>query len=158
MKVLVPTPEKNCAASLALRMEGIEHDEHVCTGDYGYSLVVAEYWGSGEGFIIVEHDVVPWPGALQQMWDCASSWCGYPYPLHVGRLCDTYGMGCIKFDSRIVNMWPDLPMKFGWIMREWRSLDALVAESITYMSYPHSWHKHYPPVAHARYRHLHAGT
>src|SRR5262245_25598563 len=48
--------------------------------DYGDSLMKA--WELGETFINLEQDVAPWPGALSQMWSCASWWCAMPLIVH----------------------------------------------------------------------------
>lgn len=156
MKVIVATAAENCLASRALLMEGIVHEEHVCQGEFGYGRLIADTWRQGEGFILVEHDIVPWPGALRAMWDCGALWCGYPYPYFDGpvgseeRLFGSHGCGCCKFSTVLVQGWPDLPTQWKWDTHSWRSLDGVIGNSIVdaYRDAPR--HEHRPPVAHLR--------
>lgn len=160
MKVIVAAVAENCTASLALKMEGVKHQVGICDGDFGYGELLASIWSLGEGFILIEHDIVPWPGALQAMWDCKSEWCGYPYPYYtrnrVGsreRLIRSHSCGCVKFSDALVRGWPDLPTEREWAKCRWSKLDGLIGRSIVSAlksSLIFEWHEHSPPVAHAR--------
>jgi hypothetical protein len=160
VKVIVPTVARESVASLALRMEGIPHSEEVLRDDFAYGKLFTRLWDEGEGFIIVEHDIVPWPGALQAMLDCTVEWCGYKYPYFTNydptdhlRFFGSHGLGCVKFDDRLVQNYPDLAQRGQWDKRDWQSLDGLIGKTIVAALSAgniYSWHEHTPPVAHVR--------
>lgn len=163
MRVIVPAVAEDCLASLALKAEGVDHETRICDGAFGYGKLIADLWRQGRGFILVEHDIVPWPGALDAMWKCPEYWCGYPYPYFYytyapdsrRQMLRSHACGCVKFSDVLVKGWPDLPTERRWEEHHWESLDGLVGRSIVY-AMQHlrpavsGWHEHNPPVAHIR--------
>jgi len=161
MRVIVPAIDKDCLASHALRAEGIYHQTRICEGPCGYGKLIADLWQEGKGFILVEHDIVPWPGALQAMWECSEYWCGYPYiyPYHTyapdskRMLLHSHAFGCVKFSDVLVKGWPDLPAEHKWDEHRWDDLDGYIGRSIVFAlknECVSGWHEHNPPVAHIR--------
>lgn len=151
MRVLVPVLELDSVAHRALEAEGIAHEEYVCEGDVGYSELVVDLWADGQGFILVEHDVAPWGGALAELWDCPADWCMFRYFKYGGGL--TRGLGCAKFSDRLVSGHPDLSIT--WRNTSWRILDGTVgaAVALTLRGEDPDRHPlciHGPPVAHVR--------
>ena len=120
--------------------------------DYKYMEHVDSYWGlmrglweEGETFIVIEHDVLPWPGAIQELQNCSEDWCSFTYEMKNG-----YGIyhafGCTKFGKGLIEALPD-----AWMQIEdhnWNRLDsqfcklALMAGLVP--------HPHRPPVIHFR--------
>lgn len=140
MRVLVAALEPDSVAHRALTAEGVEHTEHV-VGD-GYGELLADYWT--EGFVVVEHDVAPWTGAIAQLAECGRDWCMFRYPKQ-GEL--TRGLGCTKFSDRLVRAHPDLPDS--WRGTDWRDLDGAVGTAVRSATGSQPCF-HGPPVAHAR--------
>jgi hypothetical protein len=44
--------------------------------EYAYARWFQSLWKLGHDFIIVEHDVLPWPGAITKLEQCVNVWCG----------------------------------------------------------------------------------
>lgn len=73
-----------------------------------YGRLVKHMWGIGNGFVLVEDDVVPWPGAINQMLECGEDWCAFEFP----RTQPTYeprsgwclGLGCVRFSHALVQL------------------------------------------------------
>ena len=93
------------AAQLALRQDGVEFRAEHMTDDEGYFRMMERLWKTGETFAVVEHDVVVWPGAIQQLEDCSELWCTFPYYCSVGWIKD--GLGCTKFSAELIRRYPD---------------------------------------------------
>lgn len=117
-----------------------------------YDFMV-ERWRARETFVMVEHDIVPWPGAIQGIWDCPEPYCARPY-----RILD-YVMGCwgcTKFDASMMERWADLIECAGrreWPKlphgRHWNSLDSRVGYELRARGYPELFgHQHFPAVMH----------
>jgi hypothetical protein len=49
----------------------------VSTSDTAYAELFVEVWARDLDFLIVEHDVLPWPGACEELWACSNVWCGF---------------------------------------------------------------------------------
>lgn len=106
--------------------------------DFTYGDTLQRAWDAGEPFINVEHDIVPWPGALEALWRCPDQppWCGYRYPLgYSGLLEDSLGCVCIRPTRSVA-----------WNLKGilWNQLDAAIFRAMR----PNQWHEHRPPVAH----------
>ncbi len=150
MHVIVPVIDSRSAAHLALIAEGISHEQHMCVDDTDYSNLLTEIWKAGSGFIVVEHDVAPWFGAVNQLAECERDWCMFHYPKFGGAL--TRGLGCTKFSDRLVRKYPELPD--AWQGIGWQVLDGSVGAAIAAVlraenpRHPLCYHE--PPVAHVR--------
>ena len=100
MRIFIPFTKLRCETYLA------------CPGavlvplrnhELDYALYWQERWREGESFINVEHDVVPRPSTLQEMWDCPEDYCllQYAYPWE-GSPIDHSPIGCAKFSSNFI--------------------------------------------------------
>jgi hypothetical protein len=115
-------------------------------GDEGqYWRLVRGLWESGRAFAIVEHDVVPPPGAVAEMWACPQDWCAFPYP--VGDIVTT-ALGCTKFEAAIIERHPMLVGAIPENGRDWHSLDASVIGEL-HRRGEHE-HVHGPAARHAQ--------
>ncbi len=104
--------------------------------DY-YSLLKS-LWAKGEQFVINEHDIIPWPGAIHELEECSEPWCTFPYRSAAGWLRN--GLGLVKFDpARLPNIFVE-PFK----ITHWRNLDMQVARRIE--KHVISAHVHSPAV------------
>lgn len=77
--------------------------EHM-TDDEAYWRLVTGLWAKGEGFTVVEHDIVVHPGGIQELENCSEPWCLFPYYCSVGWIVD--GLGCTKFSSEFIRQYP----------------------------------------------------
>ena len=136
----------------ALHMEGIRPSVATLEDSCDYGQLLASLWAAGEGFILLEADVVPWPGALADLWACRAPWCGRLYPVAPSGPADG-GLGCVAFKDVLVREFPRLPERWdGW---GWKGLDLRVRAAVTNAVGSRSrqgFHVHRPPVAHARER------
>lgn len=141
MRVLVAAVQSDCAAHRALRAEGVAHEEHVCAGRFGYGRLVAAAFQRGEGFVLVEHDVVPWVGAVAQLVECEGDWCGFRY----ARSGSTVrALGLVKFSDALVRRMPRAFVS-GWRGVEWPVLESAVLGAVSAFG---QVCKHGPPAGH----------
>lgn len=117
---------------------------------YGYARLFARLWDAGEGFTIVEQDVVPPPGALAALACCSGLWCGHRLPCGADPLAYTFGL--VRFAGGLLRAFPDLGRRIAGRGRPrrvsvpWNALDIatyrqLVGRGLT-------WHEHTPPATH----------
>lgn len=138
MKVVVPfalpdgellQPWAFAAMSLALKQDGQEPKFVLMSEDESYYNLLVSLWAEGESFTVVEHDIVVWPGAIDQLEACTEPWCVYPYYCSVGWIVD--GLGCTKFSKGLLGRYPDfLKEPFPECCRHTRSycgLDRIIA-------------------------------
>lgn len=143
MRVYVATPKVYSVAARAIRMEAIGVEEWVCTEPFDYGRYFAATWDEGEPFVLVEHDTVPWPGAVKALHDCEQSWCIHRYPIGRGDLerSWTVALGIGKYRPS-----GSLPTKV--TETPWQLLDGVVVPALRErFGEPHI---HEPPVAHAK--------
>lgn len=114
-----------------------------------------EHYSAGGPITVVEQDVVPAPGVVDDMERCPRPWCSSPYRLGTGVWL-TEGLGCTKFSAKLVARHPDLMARVGEIdddglpAKDWHRLDVRIARVLTQMGYK--------VHAHRRSRHLHDYT
>jgi hypothetical protein len=139
--ILIPTPELGSVACCALEMEGLDVEEWPCRDDYAYGRMFARFWDRGEPFVVVEWDIIPWPGAVTGLVGCPEPWCSHRYPLAPGLHWTTsFGIGKYAPQGKALAEWRKTP---------WRLLDGAVIPVLRerLASRPHV---HEPPVAHAK--------
>ena len=112
--------------------------------DLAYSAAVKKCWTEGTTFIVLEHDIVPWPTALALLAECPHSVCAYPYLMKNAYMA---ALGCTKFSSEVCQLDPwkfiDLP--------PWWRLDGRL---LTWLRmHGHPLHIHFPPVTHLNFDH-----
>ena len=144
MRVVVPALERDCAAHRALATEGVEHEVVLMAGDRDYSRLLTSLWADGEGFTIVEHDVVPFPGAISGLEDCDQPWCVHWFPFAKNAIRPA--LGCIHFSTELVSGNPHIDRHWGDSV--WNELDGKVYPAITALC--GSPHRHHPDVAHLK--------
>lgn len=148
MLVRVPFTEIQPATRVALhRYEPYEAAK--IDGTHTYLRYWKECWRRGQSFINVEHDVVPWPGALEELWECSALWCAFGY--HVNdcfadheRSLFPY-LGCVKITSELITQLPDA-WTFESVPR-WDELDGWFARHARVRGF--DVHQHFPPVVNA---------
>jgi hypothetical protein len=138
--------------ALALTMEGLEVVEVVMNERHHYGRLFTELWQGGEGFTLVEHDIVPWPGAIAELEACPNECCAFEYPNGIIHAEPRSGwcvsLGCIKFATSLLAR---VPCDGEWQNRGWDELDGAVFATLQGEV---EVHVHGPPVAHVKARTL----
>lgn len=136
------------------RPDPLEFDveEVPCTGPHDYGDSLKRLWDKGEGFINLEHDVVPWPGALTEMWECRRGWCALPLIVHG---CENQtNFGCVKFSGDFLkatkDIWDAYPRND---IFDWRSLDGWFYQKMT-DEFKVFHHTHLPAALHFNWAHV----
>jgi hypothetical protein len=111
--------------------------------EFAYDRLIRRLWAEGEPFVIVEHDILPWPGAVQQLWTCERSWCAFAYFIFGETRVQ---LGCVKFDPARLGTCPLPDEPVSWTRLDWAVITALVARG-------ESGHLHEPAVSHLNYGH-----
>ena len=142
MHLVVPALSDACPAAAALRGEGLRPDVRIVDDDRAYAELITELWRRRTGFIIVEHDIIPWPGAVAGLWACPRPYCMYRYPIG-GLLAGT--LGCVKFGAGLLAALPDLPATFSGA--HWSTLDVKITNAL-WNNGVRAPHVHQPAVAH----------
>jgi len=123
MKVALCYTHLEAASRLALVSDGIEPVMLETTGMHGYWATLAGLWEQREGFVLVEGDIVVWPGAIQAMIDHPADWVARAYWINM-ELRPSFG--CVKFGQGLIErhptLWQDIPTD----RREWWAQDMYV--------------------------------
>ena len=144
MNVIVPYTDLHPTTEFVLRPYRPVYVE--VGGENGYLNFFRELWNEGEDIIIVEHDVVPWPGALEEVWQCPCAWGSYSYHMH-GGIGIYHGFGCTKLTAELMAQTPDIWEQWtSWNMLDQKLFFAARGKGLE----PHT---HRPPVTHLNPRH-----
>lgn len=138
------TPSVLDAVKLALGVQGLRPRMVKLEQDFSYHQLIQELWAKQEPFILVEHDIIPWPGAVQQLWTCPEGWCAFPYAC-LGEL-RAY-LGCTKFDPVKLGECP-LPEE----LLTWQVMDQRIKKTL--MMRQAKCHMHEPGVTHLNFAHV----
>lgn len=139
----VTDPSTHDAMRRNLEMQGLAPRYERLVGDYDYDRLFRRLWAAGEPFILVEHDVLPWPGAVQQLWTCERPWCAFEYFM-LGEL--RVALGCTKFDPRRLGPCPLPDEAHDWRHMDWHVIDTLTTRY-------ECAHLHEPAVSHLNRAH-----
>ena len=126
-EILIYIPHVKIQPATLISLMGYNYIPVETLGDYGYYEYFKKRWEEGKTFINLEQDIVPYPGALKELWDCPQDWC--MYDIHVPcrwnlNLEDSniggYPLGCMKISSEMIKSTPKLwekPIKWDEIER-----------------------------------------
>jgi len=134
------------AVKLNLANQGLKPRLIRMERDFSYDQLFRRLWDARQPFILVEHDIIPFPGALRELWMCPEPWCGFPY--YVFGELRSY-LGCTKFDPSRLGECP-LPDD----LMPWQTIDKLIEKSL--MKRTFGGHLHSPPVTHLNFFHSRA--
>lgn len=138
MEVLVATTKADCVAHRCLHHEGIKHEIELHGDDTSYSSLIVHKWMQGKPFIIIEHDLCPWIGAIHELINCTKPFCGFPTVRWGSR---AIGMACVKITPE-----GDIPENL--CGASWQYVDGIVIPALKNLYGPQ--HLHSPGIAHAR--------
>lgn len=120
---------------------GIEYAE--LTGDDGYRLLLQRLWIRFAPVVIVEQDVVPWPGAIAELLACPAAWCTHSYR-YDGGIGYAHMLGFAKLSPKLMEAMPDVwSTPCHWSECDRRLFFAARAKSI-------EPHLHRPAVVHLK--------
>jgi hypothetical protein len=84
----------------------------VSASDDSYRLLLQKLWDEHETISIIEHDIVPYPGAIEEAWACCADWCTHSYSWTNERGESGVGvshmLGCAKLSPRLMDAVPDV--------------------------------------------------
>jgi hypothetical protein len=130
----------------ALEREGVPFELALVHDDLDYARIVADRWATGIGFVLLEHDVVPWPGALTTLLNCSQPWCVHRYPFAPGAV--RWALGCARFSDELVFAHPQVVDDIRGV--HWSQLDGALMTSISRHTRLHHPHIHEPPFANVK--------
>jgi hypothetical protein len=118
------------------------------TSDFDYHNLLRSIWIIREPVILIEHDVLPWPGALAELAQCSCAWGANSYKLH-GGIGIYHGFGCTKLTPELMAAVPDI-----WECDpiHWSLLDQRLWFAAREKGYEP--HPHRPPVIHLSKKHV----
>ncbi len=110
--------------------------------DDDYFRLIKELWAKGvldeTPFILNEHDIIPWPGAIREIDDCDHPWCTFWYRSPAGWLGN--GLGLVKFNpAQLPNIFNEPFEKM-----HWGTLDMQIAKRL--QAHGLEAHTHSTPV------------
>lgn len=146
MKLVLPSPHNygtNPVVVDVLQSQGLWKivDRRLLIGDDGYRQMMRQLWEAGETFINIEHDIIPWPGAIEELWGCPCEWGTYSYRYH-GGIGIAHMLGLAKITDKLIKRLPDL-----WDEpAHWSQLDQKLFFAAREIG--QEPHLHRPPVIH----------
>lgn len=115
---------------------------------YTYRSLLEQLWKeSEEPFIIIEQDILPWPGAIEELWQCPCQWGTYSYK-YQGGIGIAHMLGIAKITPELIKQTPGI-----WDDETpWHELDKKLAFAARAKGIEP--HLHRPPVIHLSEREL----
>lgn len=153
MRVVCPITKVNpgVVTAFAYTRHPIEFVDVSGSAD-SYWELLNELWTSGEGFAIVEQDIVVNSLTFEEFYNCPNGWCVAPYPYLNSQTY--YGLGCASFRGSFTKLHPfvmDDVAKFcypGHHEKHWCTLDAALQRTLGRLQL-------HPCRAHSPVGHLH---
>lgn len=106
-----------------------------------YYWLLQALWFRKEGMLTVEHDVVPYEGAIEGLLTCEQPWCAVPY--QVGINIGTW-LGLTKFAPEIMVAVPD-----AFDRMERTAFDSIDGQLLPYLRQKgYRTHVHWPAASH----------
>jgi hypothetical protein len=124
--------------------------------DAAYWILLSSHWRnprySNEDLLIVEQDMLPADGVVDEMLACRWGWCSSPYEV-ANRQQITDGLGVTKFSAALKALRPQFMIEVGAIAddglpaHDWRRLDTRISRVLRAAGHT--------PHIHAASTHLH---
>jgi hypothetical protein len=140
-RVVVPYTEIH---PLVKKVLDKEKPEYIAMTDVeSYWRLLCDIWAGQDDVVMIEHDIIPWPGAIDELWRCPSAWCTYTYEMREGFGIH-HAFGCVKLGTKLFEELPDVWKNVA--TTSWRHLDAQLCDyAQRHAIIPHP---HRPPVIH----------
>jgi len=117
--------------------------------DFAYGRHFAARWAQRQDFVNVEHDCIPWPGAIEAIASCPEPWCTYDYSLPCLRERDMHHpttmvpLGCAKIGADLMIATIDI-----WKAPcHWENCDRRITEEARALGL--EVHQHFPGIVNA---------
>lgn len=123
----------------ALSTVGYDVTRIPCVGETTYYDTLVAVYSTGKPFVVIEHDMVPRPGDVKELFDCPYNWCGFVYQHRFQRMKACLGLTKLNLYS----VYPDV---FTKVPSDWRYIDG-VLEARLWEKDVHI-HEHYPEAIH----------
>ncbi len=147
MKIFLPYSKLQTATLIALI--GYDFAPVELKGEYAYGEYFKARWAEGQSFINLEHDCVPWPGAIEAIEDCERDWCLYNYSLPIHREQNLeiveggMPLGLVKFSAELI-----IRTKGAWDEPiDWSNCDNRLTKACKEAGF--TPHQHYPSIVNA---------
>jgi hypothetical protein len=151
LRVIVPYVDLYPETRAALEADG-QTPEYVDVrgSPSAYHEMLLRVWSEGQGFTVVEQDIVVRPGRIAELEACPEPWCASVYPISGGFIT---GLGHVRFShalvrerTAVIERIDSLPFD-GTPRRYWGRLDTRVGQSL--MDHESlRVHRHLPPLRH----------
>ena len=106
-----------------------------------YFWLLQAFWFRKAGMLTIEHDIVPYEGAIESLQECSEPWCAVPY--QVGINVGTW-LGLTKFSPEIMAAVPD-----AFDRMERTEFNAIDGQLLPYLwSKGYHVHPHWPAATH----------
>ena len=104
MKIYVPYTDLREETAKSIQATGhLATYVDVSSRDDAYYELLQDAWKQQKSFVIVEHDVVIHPTAIDELVECKFSWCAFPTQYYNG---EHVGLGCVKFGELLLRRFP----------------------------------------------------
>ena len=107
MKVVCPYTKLHPVTKGVLDSYGLQVRYVPLKGDYAYGELLRDIWIKRDPVVIVEHDIVPWPGCVEELYGCPGEWCTCSYSYN-GGLGISHMLGCAKLSTALMDALPNL--------------------------------------------------
>jgi hypothetical protein len=151
VKLVVPYTQLHPLVPRVLATYGLKPEYVFLEDDDAYRRLMQCLWDDGETVVIVEHDVLPWEGAVEELYNCSGPWCSCSYRIG-GAVGIYHGLGCTKLSAELIRrtagLW-DRPY-------HWSVIDRVLL--FTAREHELEPHPHRPSVIHLSERELASET
>jgi hypothetical protein len=149
MKIICPYTTLTEGTEMVLKAEHRNEVEFVDVSatQESYFWLMHRCWKEAQTFVVIEHDIVPWPGAIRAIHDCESILCAYQAP--IGTFNGEYsglGLGVWKLGKSLLEKFPD-HLDDPTLTRLWHKVDGEMISRLVYDK-GIEIHYHHPPVVH----------
>ncbi len=147
IKVVVPYVDLHPLVPQLLSTYGYTPEYRKLVGDDGYQCLMRELWERQEDIALVEQDILPWPGAIEELFACECAWGTYTYRTN-GGIGVRHMLGCTKISGRLMKALPGIWDEY----RHW----AFIDQTLFYRARDKCIepHMHRPAVIHLNPREL----
>lgn len=147
MRLIVPYTEKSVDQKAHLEADGLDPEYvYVGTSDTDYFYLLKDLWETKQDFILVEHDIFPWRGALKTFETCGEEWCGFPYLYEYSTW--VIAQGCTRYRAEAMIKAPAVFQELEDAKRtHWGDFDWHMRQNLQKVL-GHGPHEHAPAVIH----------
>jgi hypothetical protein len=143
MKVICPHTTLHPVTKMVLDSYNLGVQYVPLYGTDGYRQLLQQLWQEQEDVVIIEHDIVPWPGCIEELYNCPGEWCTNSYHWQ-GKVGLYHMLGCTKISVALMRSLPDVWAQPGdWSLCDRRLFFAAQALG-------KDPHQHRPPVIHLK--------